>query len=486
MLSNYESCNFAGTMPRMKIPVEHIIALLSLPRIGRKTAIKLLDKLEVPLTDWKDLMEAVQEQASQFKLPVYSAIEKENARATAEKIVEQSDRHGIRIISFLDENYPALLKETEDFPVTLSYKGNIQSLDKPNVAIIGTRDPSDFGLRAGERLGEVFASNEFNVVSGLAKGIDASGHKGAIKGGGTTTAVMAHGLDTVYPKENRELADDILANDGVMLSEYFVGEKARGNYFVERDRIQAGLAHTVIVIETDVKGGTMHTVQYCLDYHRNLACIDHPDKYKEHPKAQGNRKLIQEGKAYALHSENEINQLTYITFDDYFDRLKNFKPSNKIEDYKYTNYTAILDRLREDAFLNPDLKKEFQFEPVLKRLSERFSKIYEEPLVLAFEKIKEPVTKDQSARQHYQSILSEALNNKSTKLENDFIQKFSDNTYWVFDNLLEKVKDLQRQLEKPETPTDNAHSKILSKLQIPPNSNRKNKKKDNNQIDLWE
>ena len=102
----------------------------------------------------------------------------------------------------------------------------------------------------------------FNIVSGLAIGCDTAGHISIIDASGITTAVTAHGLDTVYPAENRGLAEKIYENNGILISEYFVNTRGLPNYFVERDRIQAGLSLGTIVIETDIKGGTMHTVNF--------------------------------------------------------------------------------------------------------------------------------------------------------------------------------------------------------------------------------
>ncbi|OQP57842.1 DNA-processing protein DprA [Niastella populi] len=303
-----------------KISVQNIVSLLQLPKVGRKTALKLLTALDHSVSDKQDLIDYVKEQAGSMRLPEYSAAAYDLAFGHAEQILEQSEKAGISVISVLDEDYPKQLRETPDPPVTLSYKGNIKVLsEKPNIAVIGTREPTDFGVKIGERLGEVFASHKFNVVSGLALGCDTAGHVGALKGNGTTAAVLAHGLDHIYPKENKELAQTIVDKNGVLVSEYFVKQRPMANYFVDRDRIQAGLSQSVVIVETDVKGGTMHTAKYCNEYNRKLVCFNHPQQYRSEPKVQGNQMLIREGKALPVYSKDEIDILMFILLNDFTD-----------------------------------------------------------------------------------------------------------------------------------------------------------------------
>lgn len=293
-----------------KISTESIIKMLQLPKVGRKTSLKLIDNLAFSINSEKDLSEYIKESASILGLPQYSEGDFEKAYSKAEEIISNSEKKNIKIISCYDIEYPAKLREIDDFPILLNYIGNIKPLnDKNNVAVIGTREPTEYGIKLGKRLGEVFAANGFNVVSGLAIGCDTAGHIGALVERSTTTAVLAHGLDTIYPKENKALADQILSADGLLISEYFVKQRAMGNFFVERDRIQAGLSDSVIVVETDIKGGTMHTVKYCLKYQRILACLNHPTEYHHEPKVQGNRMLINEKKAIPIISKEDIDNI---------------------------------------------------------------------------------------------------------------------------------------------------------------------------------
>lgn len=284
--------------------------MLSLPKIGRKTALKLVNEISFKISDDKDLMDFLNEYGIKFRLPYYSKGEFEKAFLEAEEVMVSSDKLGIKIISFQDEKYPKLLHQISDYPILLNYIGDINMLNiNPTVAVIGTREATDFGKKIGVRLGEFFASNGFNIVSGLAVGCDTAGHRGALNVNGFTTAVLAHGLDKVYPKENKSLANEIIEKGGLLISEYFVKQSPLANFFVERDRIQAGLSLGVIVIETDVRGGTMHTVRFCLENNRILATVNHPSEYLHEPKTKGNQLLINERNAIPIYNKNEVEKL---------------------------------------------------------------------------------------------------------------------------------------------------------------------------------
>lgn len=294
-----------------KVSKRDIIKLMSMPRIGRKTALKLIQELSFNISNDNDLMDFLNENGRKFRLPIYTKNEFETAFSEAERIIDNSDKLNIGMVSFQDDNYPKLLGRISDYPLILNYIGDIKVLsDKPCVSIIGTREATNFGLKIARRYGEYFASKGFNIVSGLALGCDTAGHKGALDfKGGITTAVLAHGLDKVYPKENKVLANDIVESGGLLLSEYFVNQSPLANYFIERDRIQAGLSLGVIVIETDIKGGTMHTVKYCLENKRILASLNYPPEYLKESKTQGNQLLIKEGKAMPIYDQTEVDNL---------------------------------------------------------------------------------------------------------------------------------------------------------------------------------
>jgi DNA processing protein len=181
--------------------------------------------------------------------------------------------------------------------LVLYYKGDIQNTKKHHgISIIGTREPTNEGVAAGLFYGENFAKLGYNIVSGLAIGCDTAGHQGALNVSGITTAILAHGLNTIYPKQNKLLSDKILDNGGLLLSEYPIGTYPMRQYFVERDRLQAGFSYATIVIQTGIKGGTMHAVRATLENKKPLLVVKFQNNsLKLHPKVEGNYKLIKEG-----------------------------------------------------------------------------------------------------------------------------------------------------------------------------------------------
>ncbi|WP_187355480.1 DNA-processing protein DprA [Paenibacillus tengchongensis] len=289
----------------------HILTLLGLPGFGRNSVNKIIeDATFTPnsLLELQDLVHIVKENYSRLKVPSIASLEASYnfARSTIEKCYQLN----IHVMGRSDVDFPLRLKSISDAPVLLYAKGNYKCLNADlSVAVIGTREPSAYGERCGELYGKWFAEKKLVVVSGLAKGVDAAGHRGCISAEGQTVAVLAQGLDTgIYPAENRSLAQEILERDGCWLSEYTLGVRGRPNFFVERDRLQAGLSAGVVVIETDIKGGTMHTVGFTQEQQKPLGCLNHPEKYLiNNDKARGNRYLINQGKALPLFSQEDID-----------------------------------------------------------------------------------------------------------------------------------------------------------------------------------
>jgi len=139
------------------------------------------------------------------------------------------------------------------------------------------------------KIAEIFAKKDYVIVSGLAEGIDTAAHRGALSAKGTTVAVVGHGLDTIYPAKNKELAETIIKNNGALVSEYPYGTTISREHLIMRDRIQSGLSLGVFVIETGIKGGTMHTVNFCKKQKRALIVLQHPVKNEN---TAGNAHLI--------------------------------------------------------------------------------------------------------------------------------------------------------------------------------------------------
>lgn len=191
----------------------------------------------------------------------------------AKNILKESKKNKIKHILITNKNYPKNLKNIDDAPVILYYKGRgFYKKYEKSVCCVGTRKPTEFTYNALDSLIPKLVEENFTIVSGLALGTDTHSHKVCLDNNGTTIAVLAHGLDIIYPKENEQLAKDILKNNGLLVSEYPIGTKADKFRFVQRNRIITGLAKSTLVFETREKSGTMHSVDFSIKQNKNIFC----------------------------------------------------------------------------------------------------------------------------------------------------------------------------------------------------------------------
>ena len=205
-------------------------------------------------------------------------------------------RFGISFVAWTSAGYPPLLREIPDAPTVLFYRGRPSDPEKPLAAVVGTREPSAAGAKSAFDFGRAFGECGIPVVSGLARGIDSLAHRGNLEAHGPTVAVLASGLDGVYPACNRPLAHRILSAGGLLLSEYPPGEPPRKWYFPARNRIIAGLARATVVIEAPVGSGALITADFAMDQGRDL-WISRTGV--ESPRGEGSRRLAAEGAAVA-------------------------------------------------------------------------------------------------------------------------------------------------------------------------------------------
>lgn len=235
-----------------------------------------------------------------------------NAKLKTDKIMTIIEKDNINYILVDEECYPKLLRDIPNNPRFIFVKGDISSVtDKKCVAIVGTRNPTKHGFKIAKRLGEVYANKGFCVVSGLALGCDTYAHIGAIgtKLKGATAAIFGTAINKIYPKENILLADQILANGGCLISEYYPDERVYRGSFVERNRIQSGISKGIIVVETDIAGGTMHTVKFAREQRRLIAA--YPNKYPEVRQAQGTNNLLKDKEILNLSDSAAIDMFEF-------------------------------------------------------------------------------------------------------------------------------------------------------------------------------
>ena len=212
---------------------------------------------------------------------------------TPQQELEKLAKLRIRVITWKDALYPPLLREIDDAPPVLYTYGKLTEADRFALAVVGTRNSSTYGLQVTERIVTELAKGSVTIVSGLALGIDTIAHTAALDGGGRTIAVMASGLDTIYPPTNRALAHRIVeSGQGVILSEYPLGVKPEGGNFPARNRIISGLSMGVLVVEAPPKSGALITVEHALKQGREIFAV--PGSILS-SRSAGTNKLIQDG-----------------------------------------------------------------------------------------------------------------------------------------------------------------------------------------------
>ena len=241
-------------------------------------------------------------------------------------------------ITINDDIYPECLKEISDPPEKLYYKGNLELLKSERmIAVVGTRNPSSYGKLCCEYMIKKMSKADITIVSGFAKGIDSIAHKTSLLAGGKTIAVIASGLDIVYPASNLSLYREI-EEKGLILSEYEAGVKPFKFNFPQRNRIIAGLSKGTIVVESKDRGGSLITADLALEFNRDVYAVP-GDVFSEYSKGCNN--LIRDARAKSLSNINEL-------LEDYSWEIKEKNDSNK-----YTkNQILILNCLSSEKNLD--------------------------------------------------------------------------------------------------------------------------------------
>ena len=180
---------------------------------------------------------------------------------------------GAELISFDDERYPARLKEIYDPPLVLYVRGDAALLSQPGLGVVGTRHPTPYGIGMAERLANDLASRGLVIISGMARGVDTHAHRGALNGKGKTIAVWGTGIDQPYPRENKRIAEAILAAGGALVSEFPVGTFPAPQNFPIRNRIISGLSFGVLVVEAGEYSGTRITARCALEQGREILAV---------------------------------------------------------------------------------------------------------------------------------------------------------------------------------------------------------------------
>ena len=252
--------------------------------------------------------------ASQADLARVQGVGKARAAAFAEAFSridpvaeeERAKRCSAAIITWDDPEYPARLKAIYDPPLALYVCGDRRAFGRTGVAIVGTRNATRYGCETAFRFGYQLASAGYSIVSGMARGIDTEGHRGAVEAHGVTIGVLGGALDKFYPAENRKLAHRVIDEGGAIVSDYPFGREPDRQTFPMRNRIVSGLSAGVLVVEAATASGTMITVDQALEQGRAVMAV--PGRV-DSPTSQGCHKLIRNGARLVTCADDVIDEL---------------------------------------------------------------------------------------------------------------------------------------------------------------------------------
>lgn len=226
----------------------------------------------------------------------------DDIRTSTDKEINSLEKLGAQFTTFWDEDYPNLLKTIFYPPLIFYYYGQFDALDKNSFAIVGTRQPTNYGKTFAAEFARDLSLQKITIVSGLARGIDSIAHESALNNNGRSIAVIGSGLDIIYPPENRKLFERMKEN-GVIISEFPLGTKPDAQNFPRRNRIISGISLGTLVVETKINGGAMQTAAYALDQNREVFALpgNLNSKFSE-----GTNFLIQRGEAKLIRNTEDI------------------------------------------------------------------------------------------------------------------------------------------------------------------------------------
>ena len=305
----------------------YLIALNQIEKIGDRRIYELIkhyESVENIFEDKeKDLKELIEKK---FKLKplVFS---KNEILDKAENIIKKSKEHEIGILSLFDREYPFNLKQIDNPPYILYYKGDLRKLRRNSVSMVGTRNPTNESKKYAFDMASRLSALNITVVSGMAKGIDKEAHLGAISSLVNTVAVLGNGIDIVYPSENVKVYNKLIES-GIVVSEFEVGRSPDRINFPRRNRIISGLSYATIMVEASSKSGALITVDYALNQGREVYIAPYNEKLREY---FGNHKLYKDGAKIARDITDILEDFDSIfsNDDDYLKmKLKYFEGGN--------------------------------------------------------------------------------------------------------------------------------------------------------------
>ena len=285
--------------------LKYLVALSFIKDIGPVTTRRLLSVFHTP----ENIFRASDPElrgAGNVKESKTTAIKEFASWDRVEREIEAAKKHGFRIIKFSDREYPEPLKQIESAPLLLYVKGDLIEEDRYAIAMVGSRRMTEYGRNVAESIAFNLASCGLTIVSGMARGIDTVSHKGALKAGGRSIAVLGCGLDTPYPSENTGLYEEI-AGSGCVISEFPLGTPPNRENFPRRNRLISGLSLGVLVVEAANNSGSLITANYALEQGRDVFAVPGIITSKHF---EGTNTLIKKGAKLVQKSEDILEELS--------------------------------------------------------------------------------------------------------------------------------------------------------------------------------
>ena len=255
----------------MRIDLADWIALNMIRGIGPRTANLLLDCFGSPANVFASSRETLL--AEGLKPATIEQLHDTEILDKAQAEIERLEAMGAQVVTLADDTYPLMLREIYDPPIALYVQGNLNSaLAPPAIAVVGSRRCSTYGTNAANFLARELAAHRVTIVSGLARGIDGAAHRGALEAGGKTVGVIGTGLDVIYPKEHKKLAEEMIAT-GAIVSEFPLGTPPLAQNFPYRNRVISGLCLGVLVVEASEHSGSLITARLASEQGREVFAV---------------------------------------------------------------------------------------------------------------------------------------------------------------------------------------------------------------------
>lgn len=287
----------------MNDELKYQIALTLLPGIGDISGKKFVDYCGSAEAIFKETRKSLEKITGMREASIDAICNPKEYLDRAEEEIGFMEKNDIRPLFFLDSDYPRRLLQCEDSPLLLYYKGKANLNANRVVAIVGTRNITDYGKDNCNQLVEELASDDVLIVSGLAYGVDTIAHKASLKNGIPTVAVTGCGLQQVYPSINKKLSSEMMEKGGGILTEYMSGTLPERENFPRRNRVIAGMADAVVVIESALKGGSLITADIANSYNRDV--FAYPGRVMD-MYSQGCNYLIRTNRAHLMESAQNL------------------------------------------------------------------------------------------------------------------------------------------------------------------------------------